>query len=197
MVVIASSMPTTRNHPRGRCVPLEENDGAGAGALLRAAQAIDASHQDHDDNNALGKGGGEFSSYLSSIYRPRRTISADEAAAIADQVMSSMKRQLSYDVDGKAPPKKISRKKHLRRVTEVVFSCVDNNHGDGLNHPTIIPTHLMFTLSPMKAPKKVPRTKRRLLCSAIGCSNTSFHNGGVCFNHGGKRAINPINLFSA
>jgi hypothetical protein len=215
VMVVASSMPPTPNHPRGRCVSLEENvDDVGA-LLHRAAQAQASHQQQHDDNNGsvLGRGGVEYNSYLSSIYRPRRTIcganestSADgaAAAATADHVMSTMKRQSSHhddDVDGKAPPKKISRKKHHRRIsTEVVYSCLNNNHGDGGNHPTdvtINPTHLMFTPSPKKAPKKAARTKRRVLCSAIGCSNTSFHNGVMCFHHGGNHTIHPINLFSA
>jgi hypothetical protein len=192
------SMPSS-NHPRGRCVSLEENLDD-VGAVILAARANDASLEE-EDGSVLGRGD-EFS-YLSSIYRPRRTVSdashgsasAAAAAAAADQVMSmsstKKRRSSSIDLDEitMAPPKKISRKKIHRRITEF--------HGDGLNHSTdtINPTHLMFTQSP-KAPKKVSRTKRRVLCSAIGCSNTSFHNGGMCFNHGGNRTINPINLFS-
>jgi len=194
------SMPSS-NHPRGRCVSLEENLDD-VGAVILAAQANDASLEE-EDGSVLGRGD-EFS-YLSSIYRPRRTVSdashgsasaaVAAAASAADHVMSmsSTKKRRSSSIDlnevTMAPPKKISRKKIHRRITEF--------HGDGLNHSTdtINPTHLMFTQSP-KAPKKVSRTKRRVLCSAIGCSNTSFHNGGMCFNHGGNRTINPINLFS-
>eukprot|EP00985_Skeletonema_marinoi_P014506 scaffold7350_cov176-Skeletonema_marinoi.AAC.12 len=186
------SMPSS-NHPRGRCVSLEENLDD-VGTVILAAQANDASLEE-EDGSVLGRGD-EFS-YLSSIYRPRRTVSdaSHGSASAADQVMSmsstKKRRSSSIDLDEitMAPPKKISRKKIHRRITDF--------HGDGLNHSTdtINPTHLMFTQSP-KAPKKVSRTKRRVLCSAIGCSNTSFHNGGMCFNHGGNRTINPINLFS-
>jgi len=196
------SMPSS-NHPRGRCVSLEENLDD-VGTVILAAQANDASLEE-EDGSVLGRGD-EFS-YLSSIYRPRRTVSdashgsasaavaVAAAAAAADHVMSmsstKKRRSSSIDLDEitMAPPKKISRKKIHRRITDF--------HGDGLNHSTdtINPTHLMFNQSP-KAPKKVSRTKRRVLCSAIGCSNTSFHNGGMCFNHGGNRTINPINLFS-
>lgn len=193
----SSMMPLQNHHPRGRCVSLEENlDDADAVSL--AAQANDAAQEDQDAGSVLGKG--DTFSYLSSMYRPRRTVSgsslgpasaAVEAAAAEDQIIpSSNKRQSSsLDLDADEikmpPPKKMTWKKNQRTFTEF---HVD----DGL----IYPTHLLFTQSP-KAPKKVSRTKRRVLCSVMGCSNTSFHNGGMCFNHGGNRSINPINLFSA
>eukprot|EP00986_Skeletonema_menzelii_P009897 scaffold4629_cov146-Skeletonema_menzelii.AAC.4 len=190
-------MPLQNRHPRWRCVSLEENlDDVDAVTLA----ASDASAVEQD-GSVLGKG--DTFNYL-SMYRPRRTVygsshrsasAAIEAAAIEavsaeDQIMSSSsKRQpSSIDLDHEikmAPPKKMSRKKNQTRITEF---HVD----DGL----IYPTHLQFTQSP-RAPKKVSRTKRRVLCSVIGCSDTSFHNGGMCFNHGGNRSINPINLFSA
>ena len=199
----SSMMPSPNNHPRGRCVSLEQNlDDVGAVILAAAAQANDAPPSpEHQDGSVLGKG--DTFSYLSSMYRPRRTISntshssasAAVAAAAADQVMSSTKKRrsssLDVDVIKMAPRlKKISRKKNHRRITEF--------DRDGVNHITytINPTQLLFNQSP-KAPKKISKTKRRVSCSVVGCSNTSFHNGGMCFNHGGNRTINPINLFSA
>ena len=189
----SSILPSPDNsHPRERCVSLEDNLDD-VGAVILAAQANDAppSPENQDqDGSVLGKG--DFS-YLSSMYRPRRTISdsshnsasaAVDAAAAADQVISSTKKRqsssLDLDVIKMAPrPKKLSRKKN----------------GASQTTHTINPTQLLFTQSP-KAPKKVSKAKRRVLCAAIGCSNTSFHNGGLCFNHGGNRTINPINLFS-
>ena len=113
------------------------------------------------------------------------------------EVMSSInKRQPSSlvldeedEIKMARPPKKMAKKKNQTRITEF--------YGEGEDNTGYIihPTHLLFTQYP-KAPKKVSRTKRRVLCSVVGCSHTSFHNGGLCFNHGGNRAINPINLFS-
>lgn len=203
----SSIMPSPNNnnnsHPRGRCISLEENlDDASAVILAQANDAPPSPENQYQDGSVLGKG--DTFSYLSNMYRPRRTISdfshrsasaAVDAAAAADQdnTSSNKKRQsssLDLDVIKMAPrPKKISRKKNHRRITEF--------HGDGMSNTTytINPTQLLFTKSP-KAPKKVSKTMRRVVCSADGCSNTSFHNGGLCFNHGGNRTINPINLFS-
>lgn len=178
---------------------LEENlDDVSAVILAQANDAPPSPENQDQDGSVLGKG--DTFSYLSSMYRPRRTISDSshrsasasvDAAAAADQVMSSTKKRqsssLDLDVIKMAPrPKKISRKKNHRKITQF--------HGDGASHTTytINPTQLLFTQSP-KAPKKVSKTKRRVMCSAIGCSNISFHNGGMCFNHGG---CDPINLFS-
>ncbi len=199
---IMPSSPNNNSHPRGRCISLEENlDDVGAVILAQANDAPPSPENQDQDGSVLGKG--EAFGYLSAMYRPRRTISdashrsasaAVDAAADADQDMSSTKKRqsssLDLDVIKMAPrPKKISRKKNHRRITEL--------HGDGMIHTTytINPTQLLFTKSP-KAPRKVSKTKRRVVCSADGCSNTSFHNGGLCFNHGGNRTINPINLFS-
>ena len=185
----SSIMPLLQN--RGRCVSLEEN-------LDVFLAASDASTEEQD-GSVLGKG--DTLSYLSSLYRPRRSSvsgSSHEHAATAaeDEVMSSInKRQLSSlvldeeDEIKMAPPKKMAKKKNQTRITEFYGEGVDNTGY------IIHPTHLSFTQYP-KAPKKVSRTKRRVLCSVMGCSNTSFHNGGMCFNHGGSRSINPINLFS-
>ncbi len=182
-------------------VSLEENLHDVDAVSRLAAQANDASAEEQD-GSVLGKG--DTFSFL-SFYRPRRSVSgsshgpasvAIEAAATDDDqevIPSINKRQPSLDdvdeIITMAPPKKIARKTNLRRIT-------DDFQLDGGANQTIHPTHLSFTQYP-KAPKKVCRTKRRVLCSVMGCSQTSFHNGGLCFNHGGNRAINPINLFSA
>ena len=185
-------------------VSLEENLHD-VDAVSLAAQANDASAEEQD-GGVLGKG--DTFSFI-SFYRPRRTATsgsshgpasaAIEAAAADDDddqeevIPSINKRQPSLldnvdEIITMAPPKKIARNKNLRRITDFQL--------DGGANQTIHPTHLSFTQYP-KAPKKVSRTKRRVLCSVVGCSHTSFHNGGLCFNHGGNRAINPINLFSA
>ena len=180
-------------------VSLEENLHDVDAVSRLAAQANDASAEEQD-GSVLGKG--DTFSFL-SFYRPRRSVSgsshgpvsaAIEAAATDDDqevIPSINKRQPSLldnvdEIITMAPPKKIRKKGH-RRITDFEL--------DGANQ-TFHPTHLSFTQYP-KAPKKVSRTKRRVLCSVVGCSHTSFHNGGLCFNHGGNRAINPINLFSA
>jgi hypothetical protein len=183
-------------------VSLEENLHDVDAVSLAAHQANDASTEEQD-GSVLGKG--DTFSFL-FFYRPRRTASSgsshgpasaavEAAAAVADDqeevIPSINKRQPSLldnvdEIITMAPPKKIMKKNH-RRITDFQL--------DGGANQTMHPTHLLFNQYP-KAPKKVSRTKRRVLCSVIGCSHTSFHNGGLCFNHGGNLAINPINLFS-
>ena len=194
---MATSSTFSAHQPRGRCVSLEGNLDD-AGSVILAARENDSLSSSHSQQQRNVLDTGDEFSYLSSICQPRRKLfdSHDSASAAADAATSdhskpsSKKRLLCSDVDdGKAPPKKISRKKHHRRFTN------DLPTTDSDSEDIIQPTHLIFTESP-KAPRKVSRTKRRVSCSAIGCSNTSFHNSGMCFLHGGDSVINPINLFA-
>lgn len=220
----AAMMLPTPCHPRGRCVSMEstrdDNDngnGVDVGALLRAAEAI----EENDDNEPTiipeikneGRG-----CDLSSLYRPqtKKTIptkssSTAAAAASANAATTALghmsigpKRSSDSMDDMGPPPKKISRKKHHRRISSSFSNNVDAvarpsslfaaqedyDEDDVSIQPTVL-----FAHSPLNAPKKVARTKRRVLCSTIGCSNHSFHNVGACSNHGGNHIINPINLF--
>ena len=216
----AAMMLPTPCHPRGRCVSMESTqDGNGndvdVGALLRAAEAI----EENDDNEPTiipGIKNEEGGCDLSSLYRPqtKKTIttkSSSTAAAAAANATTALghmsigpKRSSDTMDDMGPPPKKISRKKHHRRISSSFSNNVDVVRPSSLcvaqedydeDDVSIQPT-VLFAHSPLNAPKKVSRTKRRVLCSTIGCSNHSFHsNVGACSFHGGNHIINPINLF--
>ncbi len=111
----SSMMPLLQN--RGRCVSLEEN-------LDVFLAASDASTEEQD-GSVLGKG--DTFSNLSSLYRPRRSVSGSShehaATAAGGEVMSSInKRQPSSlvldeedEIKMARPPKKMAKKKNQTR----------------------------------------------------------------------------------